>query len=568
MDERRLFLAVALSFLVLTAFSLLWQPTPRPAPSALAPAAAAASSASPTSHSGLAPEAQPTPAAPAALAAVSDTQERRIEVDTPYAQLAFTNRGARLLSWRLPGYPDARGRPEETVALVPRGSEPSGQEPWRSLDVKTGDNQLDQVLRTEALFRASAESLTVKGPESAVLAFEWAGGDISARKELRFSGSGRLVDITVSVKRQGREIDKRLLWGPGLGIPTDEERSVRGFQPPDAVALMGGSVERVAAKKLRESPKVFGGARWAGVENRYFAALFVSREGAPLRAEASAQDVPTGKPGELEPRAIAALDLGQSQGPVDLYVGPKDYFVLSRVGHDLKAVVPVGDWIGPIVVPLMAFMRWVNERVGNYGWSIILITLVINIVMAPLRHFGIVNGMKMARMAPEMRALQERYKKLPLMERQAAMQGEMATLYKRHGVSMGAQMTVGCLPLLVTMPFFIAFYRVLDVSIELRGAPFLWIPDLSNKDPLYLSPLLMAVSMFAMQKMMPSGADPTQQRMMLLMPLIFVSFLFWAPAGLNVYWLASNICAITQQGLTMVFLRRSPGAGTAKAKRR
>jgi YidC/Oxa1 family membrane protein insertase len=563
MDERRLFLAVALSFLVLTVFSLLWQPAPRPA---LPPTPGA--SATPTPERAL--PVQPTPAAPehAVQPAVADTQERRIEVETPYALLAFTNRGARLLSWRLPDYPDNRGRPEETVALVPRVSGQSEQEPWRPLDIETGDNQVDRLLRTEALFRASAESIAVKGRENASLVFEWAAGDLVARKELRFTGSGRLVDVSVSVRRQGREIAKRLLWGPGLGVPTAEERSVRGFQPAEAVALMGGSVERVPAKKLRDNRKVFSGARWVGVENRYFAALFVSPDGAPVQAEASAQDVPTGKPGELEARSTAALDLGLSQGPVSLYVGPKDFFVLSKAGHDLKAVVPVGEWIGPIVVPLMGLLRWVHARIGNYGWSIVLITLVINIVMAPLRHFGIVNGMKMARMAPEMRVVQDRYKKLPLMERQTAMQGEMATLYKRHGVSMGAQMTVGCLPLVLTMPFFIAFYRVLDISIELRGAPFLWIPDLSNKDPLFLSPILMAVSMFAMQKMTPSGADPTQQRMMLLMPLVFVSFLFWAPAGLNIYWLASNVCAMAQQGATMAILGSKHRTVTSKAKRR
>ena len=132
---------------------------------------------------------------------------------------------------------------------------------------------------------------------------------------------------------------------------------------------------------------------------------------------------------------------------------------------------------------------------------------------------------------------------------------EMAALYARHGMNMSTQMLVGCLPILLTMPFLIAFYRVLDVSIELRGAPFLWIGDLSQKDPFFVSPVLMGLSMFVMQKMMPTTMDPAQQRIMLIMPLVFSVMFFFAPAGLNLYWLVSNLGSIVQQGLTMKLLR-------------
>jgi YidC/Oxa1 family membrane protein insertase len=132
---------------------------------------------------------------------------------------------------------------------------------------------------------------------------------------------------------------------------------------------------------------------------------------------------------------------------------------------------------------------------------------------------------------------------------------------------MGGQMATGCLPLLLTMPFLIAFYRVLDVSIDLRGASFLWITDLSHKDPLFLTPVLMGLSMFLMQRMMPSAMDPAQQRMMMLMPVVLVVMFSAAPAGLNLYWLASNICAIAQQGVTMS-LSRAKGPEPKKKERR
>jgi len=232
-------------------------------------------------------------------------------------------------------------------------------------------------------------------------------------------------------------------------------------------------------------------------------------------------------------------------------------------------VVPVGEWIGPIVVPLMRLLRWVHGYVGNYGWSIVLLTVLINLVMGPFRHFSIVNGIKMAKLSPEMRAIQERYKKIPLLDpRRQQMQEEIAALYARHGLSMGTQMTVGCLPLLLTMPFFFAFYRVLDVSIELRGASYLWIPDLSQKDPYYLAPILMAVSMFILQRMTPATVDPAQQRMMMLMPLLFAVFLFAAPAGLNVYWLASNCCSIVQQGVTLRLVKGQAKEGKHGGRRR
>jgi YidC/Oxa1 family membrane protein insertase len=131
----------------------------------------------------------------------------------------------------------------------------------------------------------------------------------------------------------------------------------------------------------------------------------------------------------------------------------------------------------------------------------------------------------------------------------------VAALYARHGMSMGSQMMVGCLPLLLTMPFLFAFYRVLSVSVELRGASYLWIPDLAQKDPLFLTPVLMGVSMFVMQKMTPSTLDPAQQRIMMLMPLMLAGMFLWAPAGLNLYWLTSNLWSILQQSVSLRLLQ-------------
>ena len=288
----------------------------------------------------------------------------------------------------------------------------------------------------------------------------------------------------------------------------------------------------------------------------YFTALWVPEgDRGTVRVRATSVTVPGTEEKELLPEVLFELSEGDPR--VRLYVGPKDYHTLKPLGHGLARVVPVGDWIGPVVIPLLGLLRWVHGHIGNYGWSIIVLTLLINVAMSPLRHYSIANGVKMAKLSPEMKVIQERYRKVPALDpRRQEMQAEIQALYARHGMSMSTQMTVGCLPILLTMPFLIAFYRVLMVSIDLRGADFLWIPDLSQKDPLYLTPILMGVSMLVMQRMTPTAMDPAQQRIMLIMPVVLVAMFFAAPAGLNLYWLASNLCSIVQQGVTLSWIRR------------
>jgi YidC/Oxa1 family membrane protein insertase len=328
-------------------------------------------------------------------------------------------------------------------------------------------------------------------------------------------------------------------------------------------------VEIFPPAKLAPSGQALGAVVWAGVESHYFAALFVppgTAGGVALRPVT----LPAHEDGKPNLAPLVSVDLGSAAEPALLYVGPKEYHEMTGAGHQLSRLViwQMGDWIGPpIVVPLMGLVRWVHSHVGNYGWSIVLVTILINLVMAPFRHYSIANGMKMAKISPEMKVIQERYRKVPLMDpKRQEMQEEMAALYAKHGMNMGTQMLVGCLPLLLTMPFLMGFYRVLSISIELRGAPFLWIPDLSHKDPLYLTPVLMGLSMFAMQKMTPSTMDPAQQRMMTIMPIVFSAMFFGAAGGLNLYWLSSNLCAIVQQAITLRILRDPARAAARKRK--
>jgi YidC/Oxa1 family membrane protein insertase len=541
MEEKRLLLAVALSLLVLTAYQLFFAPPPRPHPSP-SPAASGVPTAPGPSPS-VRPEAHPALPTPSPAAApVADEKERRVEVQGPDLAVAFSNRGARLLSWRLLHFADPRGRPEEMVQAVAGGPRP--------LDLETGEPELDARLKG-ALFKPSAESITLPAA-AGDLRFTYAEGDLEAEKTLHFEPRGYLVSVRARVRRAGRDLPVRIFWGPGIGNPTAAEMEVQGYHAPQAVYLGPGGVERVPAPKLGPAQTV-SPLRWAGVEGTYFTALWVPPP--PGAAELRGVALPPGEDGKPRVGVQAGIPLA-ADAPALLYVGPKDYLMLAKIDHELQRVVPVGDWIGPIVVALMALLRWVHGNVGNYGWSIVLLTVLINVVMAPLRHYSIANGVKMAKLAPEMKVIQDRYRKVPALDpRRQEMQKEVAALYARHGMSMSTQMTVGCLPILLTMPFLIAFYRVLSVSIELRGAPFLWIPDLSQKDPYFITPLLMGLSMFVMQRMTPTAMDPAQQRIMMIMPLMFVGMFLWAPAGLNLYWLASNVCSIMQQAVTLRIIK-------------
>ena len=562
MEERRLLLAVALSLLVLTAYQLLFAPKPRPAPGpAASPGASASASPATTVPAAAATPAPPpaatSPSAPPAVAAVADERERRVEVQTEDVAVAFTNRGARVISWQLKRFLDRAGKPEELAQ--------NHKDAPRPLDLETGDPDLDARLR-DALFLPSAEQMDVTGGGKRTLTFRYASDDVEAEKSLTFGSRGYLLEVAASVRRGGRALPTRVLWGPGVGNPTPQEMEVSGYHPPQAVFLTPASgVERVPAEQIG-SVRAVPMPQWVGVESTYFAALWVPPPTAT--AELRAISLP-GDPPRVAPAAVVALSSPDT--PALLYVGPKDHSTLSNEGYGLVQVVPVGEWIGPIVVPLMKLLRWVHSHVGNYGWSIVLLTVLINLAMAPLRHYGIANGMKMAKLAPEMRAIQDRYRGLSLVDpRRQDMQSEIMALYERHGMSMGTQMAVGCLPILLTMPFLIAFYRVLQVSIELRGASFLWIPDLSQKDPLFLTPVLMGASTFLMTKwqMTTATMDPTQQRIMMIMPVVLSAMFLWAPGGLNLYWLASNLCSLLQQGLTMRILRAREESGASRKERR
>ena len=238
--------------------------------------------------------------------------------------------------------------------------------------------------------------------------------------------------------------------------------------------------------------------------------------------------------------------------------------MLQSIKPDLVRAIDFGmfDWL---VVPLLRALKWVNSYVGNYGWSIIVLTIIINLVMFPLKHKSIVSMRKMQELQPQMKAIQDRYAKLKMTDPgRQKMNEEVMALYKQHGTNPAS----GCVPMLLTLPVLVAFYAMLSVAIELRGAPFVgWIKDLSSFDPYFVTPILMGATMFVQQKMTPSVADPVQAKMMMFMPLMFTGMLMWAPSGLVIYWTSSNLWAIGQQVLDQPADRSAAAAQRAPAGR-
>jgi YidC/Oxa1 family membrane protein insertase len=243
---------------------------------------------------------------------------------------------------------------------------------------------------------------------------------------------------------------------------------------------------------------------------------------------------------------------------VRFYVGPKQLDVMRSIDPEFTRAIYFGIFAW-LAAPLLDGLRWVHGFVGSWGWSIIVLTIFINLAMFPLRHMSVVSMRRMQELQPQMKAIQDRYAQYKITdpERQK-MNTEVMELYRTHGVNPAS----GCLPMLLTLPFLFAFYAMLGQAIEIRGEGFLgWITDLSRADPYYITPLLMGVTMFWQQKITPTTADPTQQKIMMMMPFMITLTMLFAPAGLVIYWLVSQLWAIGQQYATPYLIGPGKGPG-------
>jgi YidC/Oxa1 family membrane protein insertase len=556
--EKRVLIAVFLSFLVLYAYQALVPAPPpapaersratTPAPQAVAPEAAqeqtegAAGDAAPPEGSASTPE--PGAAAPTD-AVITEQGERQVTVETASVIATFTNRGAQVVSWRLKHYLDSEGK---LVDLVPAALAPDTPRPFA---LRTDDPALGRRLNS-ALYRVTAggqpapDRIHRGGATTLTFEYQDASG-LVARKVFGIPPDGYVVTYSSHVADGERALNPVLLWGPGLGdsvhIAGEGSSFATYVQRSQGILYKDGDVERIA--NVAEAPSHQGTFPFAGIDDHYFIATLV--DPGLVRVQYEAVQAPVAGRSDAR-RDLVAWNVLFAKPPQDVrfFVGPKDFEVLRAVHPLLSEAIHFGIF-QVLAVPLLNALKSINGYIGNYGWSIIILTILINIVMFPLRHKSVVSMRKMQELQPQIKAIQERYSKYKATdpERQK-MNGELMALYKERGVNPAS----GCLPMLLTMPVLFAFYSLLSVAIEMRGAPFaLWIRDLSAHDPYYITPLIMGATMFWQQRLTPV-ADPAQQKIMMLTPIMFLFFFLWAPSGLVIYWTVSNMLAIGQQYAT------------------
>jgi YidC/Oxa1 family membrane protein insertase len=571
--EKRLLVAIFLTFLVLYGYQIL---VLKPAQEAAAGRRAAQAGA--TTPAGAVPARGTAAVSPAAVAPersvpvvapvaaeplVAEGVEREIVVDTQAIRAVFSNRGARLRSWRLKSFLDLQRRPQELVPqYVPAGS-------TRPFDLTVDDEGTTSRLR-EILFRVTGGEndgrvdATRKGR---TVAFEYRdSGGLAVRKTFSFEPRSFIVKVSVTVEAGGRPMNPTVLWGPGLGDQVPGAETSRYSLKPEGIIVRGDKVQRLPSSELAKQPVQEGDVLAAGVDDQYFIAVALPVR--TLRVEYAPLSLPGPAGGDAKQRTeLVGFGVRQAQTMSDMrfFFGPKDFDVLQGVDTRLVRVINFGMF-DFLAVPLLRSLKWINVRVGNYGWSIIILTFLINAIMFPLRHKSMVSMRKMQELQPEVKRIQDRYGKLKATdpERQK-MNTEMMSLYKEKGVNPAS----GCVPMLLTLPVLFAFYSLLSAAIEIRGEPFIfWIKDLSSRDPYYVTPVLMGASQLAQQWMTPSSADPVQQKMMLMMPLVFTFMFLWMPSGLVVYWLFSNVLAIGQQYITNHVIGPPPPPARPAAERR
>jgi YidC/Oxa1 family membrane protein insertase len=570
--ERRLLLVFALTFLVIMLFQpILKKYLPQPPASEQrskqtqpnqTPAATAVKG---DTGSGSEPAAKKSPKnaaakkAPAASTTKQAASESETVIENDLYRIVFTNRGAQVKSWVLKKWDDENGKPLDLVNRV--AAEKFGY----PLSLWTYPGSLDESLRgkiNSALYVATSTSSTAP----ADVTFEYSDGDLSVHKTFHFDHS-YVVGAQTSVQVKGSNVTAFLMWPSGFG----DQSTAPQYASAQIAYQDGSKVERLANSwTVLPSTKAVGGEtisgpfQWAGISEQYFSAIFMPSDpqSAALVVLRSPFEIPHNPSDPSEKRMdkvdVYGAAVGSFKGSTSaqLYVGPKSLADLEAVHvpgiagaePDLRAVVDFG-WLGLIARPLFLWLKWTYYHiVRNWGWAILLQTLIINVALLPLRLSQMKSMLKMQRVAPQIKSIQEKYKKYTLRDpRKAEMNTEISALYKKEGVNPAG----GCLPLVIQMPFLFAYYRMLGVAIDLRHAPWLWIHDLAGADKLHILPIAIVITMIFQQRMTPqAGMDPSQQKMMNIMMPGMMGVISWnLPAGLGLYWSAGQLIGIVQQAV-------------------
>ena len=561
--ERRLLLVFVLTFAVLLISQPLLTrlirpqapaPEQKPAPTqpvaTPAPAPAIAPASAPPAKT-----AKGKPAAPSTAVIRQASAEQETVIENDLYKITFSNRGAQVKSWILKKQNDEHGHPLELVHQA------AAQQYGYPLSLWTYDEGLRKKLASALYLSGSAGNL--RAP--ADISFEYSDGEIAVRKAFHFDHS-YVVKIETVVTQNGQPVRALPAWPAGFGdqaTPASYAAATIDLYNGEKNWHGGEKVIRHALKNVSGGATVNGPFAWAAAADQFFAATFLPDDpkSAVLVTQRNAIEIPK-DPAKPEGDKIKVEVVGAAVGSVAgatserMFAGPKALDVLQTVkapplpgqeSSTLESLVDFGTYLGFIAKPLFLWLRWTYEHwVQNWGWSIIILTIIINIVVFPLRLTSMKSALKMQKLQPQVNAIKKKYEKYSLRDpRKQEMNQEIAALFKREGASpMG-----GCIPMLIQFPFLVAFYSMLGSAIELRQAPFLWLHDLSSPDPKFILPVLIVLTTLAVQKMTPqAGMDPAQQKVMTLMMPVMLGFISWnLPSGLCTYWVVGNLVSIIQQ---------------------
>lgn len=526
--EKRIVLALAISFIIIFIYYQFITPPPQ--------TKKIESEKIPVSKKGIEletpqkfPEVELPPSA-------EDVEEKTIRVETPLFRALISNRGGVVKSFVLKRYKDESGKELELIPDVPL-NEP--------LPLSLGLEDSISFINN-SLFIPSTKEINLKGSENKELILTYSSGDLAVLKKFTFSGNSYLFELEISIIHEGKLLVPSVYIGPRIGRFSLDEMKKR-MDKFNIVYWDGTKLVRKEDNKFNHGEIFRGFLKWSAYETNYFAIVAVSIQSSRILFEKI--DQPEGEP----------LNYIVVSNPVAVYMGPKEFGTLKRTSLrnekiEFERVVNFG-WFGFIAQFLLIILNWLYKMIPNYGVAIILLTIILKIVLFPLTWTSMVSMAKMQRVQPKLKAMREKYKKMKTdPEQRKKYNAELMKIYKEEGINPAS----GCLPMLIQLPILWGFFNLLSRAVEIRHKPFvLWIKDLSVKDPYYVIPILMGISQFIIQKMTPSGGDPSQKKIMLLMPVFLTIFFMNFPSGLVLYWLVQNIIQIGQQYLMNKYIYKT-----------
>ena len=489
----------------------------------------------PAASSAIAPAQAPPAVAEAAKHSAPSTASKPLPplvINTDLFRVAFSNQGANVRSWQLKRYKGNDDKPLELVNTASGLNYPfslyfSGQKPATDLNW--------------AWYTQTAD------PDGLGVTYHYSDGHTVVQKSFRFQKNSYLSTVSTSVTIDGQPVPNMIQWVGGFGDLTVANPAANNQTTLYFDVAQNKLVEDSARSAKNGPVTAEGDFSFAGIADKYFAAVFLPQGNATVKQVTTADTVRTALDAKPATFTGVAVSDGQ-QNHFDLFVGPKDLNLLTRINPKLTQVVNFG-WLSIVAKPLFLAVNWFNYAfVHNFGWSIVLVTIALNMILFPVKISNMKSMRKMQALKPQIDAINSKYKNLKMTDpRKQEQQQETMELYKKYGVNpMG-----GCVPMVIQIPFFFAFYKVCTVAVEMRGAHWLWVKDLSQPETLaiHILPIIMIASQFLMQKMTPqaTGGDPNQQKMMMMMPLIFGFMFYNLSSGLVLYYLTSNLVGIGQQ---------------------